>query len=159
MIEENVITVLMYLFKNHLQEDGKLNITDKKIHSNLSQAGFRKSVINRAIKWINNLTDENFVGPVSLHEKSIRIYADEELQYLNADCRGFLLTLEQKGILSPTVRELVINQAIALAIDEIDMNLLTWVTLLVLFSQPNHKNALACLEYLVLGDEVFGGVH
>ena len=59
---------------------------------------------------------------------------------LDTDCRGFLVHLEQVGILSPTQRELVIDRLMALDGDDIDIEQLKWVVLMVLFSQPGPGN-------------------
>ena len=156
--EESVLNVLMYLFKNHMQENCELDTMQPKLLLKLEELGFRRKVIDRAFTWIDSLT-RGTREPVRLpRQESIRVFSDYECDLFNVECRSFLLTLEQQGILNPLTRELVINQALQLEPEGIDISLLKWVTLLVLFNQPDEKHALACMELLVL-DDTIGGVH
>ena len=77
---------------------------------------------------------------------------------LDTDCRGFLVHLENVGILSPVQRELVIDRLMALEGDEIDLEKLKWVVLMVLFSQPGQETAFSRMEDLVF-EERPGAVH
>ena len=77
------------------------------------------------------------------------MFAALEQARLDTDCRGYLVHLEQVGILSPTQRELVIDRLMALEGDEIDLEKLKWVVLMVLFSQPGQEDAFERMEDLV----------
>lgn len=155
--EESVLNVLMYLFKNHMQENCELDTRQPKLLLQLEQQGFRRKAIDRAFRWINNLT-QGTREPIVLPQTSLRVFSDHECDLLDRECRSFLLMMEQQGILNPHTRELAINQAIELEPEGIDISLLKWVTLLVLFNQPEEKHALACMEMLVL-DDTIGGIH
>jgi Smg protein len=74
------------------------------------------------------------------------------------ECRGFLLSLEQGGILSSETRELVIDRVMALEADDIGLQQLKWIILMVLFNQPGQEEAYACLEDMVF-DEIPGYLH
>ncbi len=65
----------------------------------------------------------------------MRIFNSVELSRLDTACRGYLIYLEQIGILSPLQREIVIDRLMALDAGEIDVEQVKWVTLMVLFSQ------------------------
>lgn len=158
MKEESVLNVLMYLFKNHMQESCELDTGELKLLVKLEELGFRRKAIDRAFTWLNNLTTGTR-KPIDLPKKeSLRVFNEYECDLLDMECRRFLLMLEQQGILNPHTRELVINQALELEPEGIDISLLKWVTLLVLFNQPDEKHALACMELLVL-DDTIGGMH
>ena len=62
------------------------------------------------------------------------------------EARGFLSFLEQHGILDAGQRELVVDRAMALDQDEIDLDDLKWVVLMVLFNQPGSEAAYAWME-------------
>ena len=68
---------------------------------------------------------------------------------LDTECRGFILFLEQMGVLSPTSRELAIDRAMALENEDFDLDQLKWVVLMVLFNQPGEEAAYAWVEDLV----------
>ncbi len=66
--------------------------------------------------------------------------------------RGYLLDLENLGILSAQQREVVIDRLLALEADDIDIEQLKWVVLMVLFSQPGQENAYQRMEDLVFDE-------
>ena len=68
-------------------------------------------------------------------------------------CRGFLLFLEQHGVLDADQRELVLDRAMALDQDELDLDDLKWVVLMVLFNQPGSEAAYAWMETQMFLDE------
>ncbi len=81
-----------------------------------------------------------------------------EQSRLDTACRGFLVHLENVGILSPAQRERVIDRLMALEGDDIDLDKLKWVVLMVLFSQPGEETAFSRMEDLVF-EERPGAVH
>ena len=80
---------------------------------------------------------------------AMRVFTDAERHHLPSDCRGYLLTLERTGILSPQQREIVIERLLALDANELDVNQLKWVVLMVLSSQPGEELACSRMEDLV----------
>ena len=78
----------------------------------------------------------------------LRIYAAQERDRLSVECRGFLLYLENLGILTPEARELVVDRVMALT-EEVDLERLKWVVLLVLFNQPGAEDAFAQIEDMI----------
>ena len=158
MKEESVLNVLMYLFKNHMQDNCELDTVQTKLLQQLEDLGFRRQAIHQAFDWLDNLTQEDFQAIQHPKKSSIRVFTEYECELLNMECRQFLISLEQQGVLNPHTRELVINQALELEPEDIDISLIKWVALMVLFNQPDEKHALACMEFLVL-DETIGGLH
>jgi Smg protein len=71
---------------------------------------------------------------------------------LDTDVRGYLMHLENLGILSGAQREVVIDRLLALEADDIDIEQLKWVVLMVLFSQPGQGNAYQRMEDLVFDE-------
>ena len=57
-------------------------------------------------------------------------------------CRGYILHLENIGILSAVQREIVIDRLMALEADEIDIEQVKWVVLMVLFSHPGRNRPM-----------------
>ena len=156
MKDESILNVLMYLFKNRMQESGALDVERKKLLVQLEEMGFHRLVINQALEWLNNLSDKNH-EPMRVSQKSsFRVFSDYECEVLNIECRRLLIVLEQQGILSPYLRELIINQALELSTEEIEVSLLKWVILMVLFNQSDEKQALASMELLILADPIGG---
>jgi Smg protein len=82
----------------------------------------------------------------------MRLFNDVESEKLDVECRGYLLFLEQVGVLDQQTREVVVERVLALEEDEIDLEQLKWVVLMVLFYQPGREVAYAWMEDLVFED-------
>ena len=83
----------------------------------------------------------------------LRVYHGDELDRLDVDCRGFLLSLEQLGVLNAEQRELVLDRALALDQDRVELDDLKWVVLMVLFNQPGSEAAYAWMETRMFADD------
>ena len=151
-MSETVLDVLMYLFETYSEQDmEKEPEPDQSIlREELLQAGFGEPEVDRALDWLDGLTARN-MEPFSMQpaERSVRLFNQFELTRLDAECRGYILYLEQIGILSSLQRELVIDRLMALGSGDIDVEQVKWVVLMVLFSQPGQEKAFARMEDLV----------
>jgi Smg protein len=156
--EENVLTVLMYLFKHHMQENCLIDSDEEKLIEKLEEIGFRRPTIYKAFDWLTNLAELDNIQSKTAQTKTIRVFSEEECLMFDVQSRNFLMSLEKQGILSPLMRETVINQVIYLEQEGVDINLIKWVTLMVLFNQPKSDSALSLMELMVL-DESRGGIH
>jgi Smg protein len=161
MMKENVLDVLMYLFENYMDEGPEFHPDQETLSTELAQAGFPKGEINKAFSWLEGLSSlrehnatRSFVGGVD----SLRHFSALEQEKLNPEARGFLLFMEQNGMLDASARELVIDRVMALDIEEITVDQLKWVVLMVLFNQPEQDHAFMLLEDLVF-DELQGHLH
>ncbi len=153
-MNENVVDILIYLYENYM--DGSQDAPDdqNQIQDELLQAGFQEHEIDRAFQWMDELVVQQSSGrpPLSHGVQSFRVFTEEEQYRLDADCRGFLMFLEQSGILDHEGRELVIDRAIALEQTRVSVEELKWVALLVLINQPGKEGAFAQMEELVYED-------
>lgn len=154
-MKETVFDVLMYLFENYMDEGPEFHPDQKQLALELTEAGFRRGEIRKAFRWLDGLSAEQqrTVGQsVRGDPAAMRHYTVLEARKLDAACRGFLLTMEQNGALDATTRELVIERAMALDLDEITLEQLKWVVLMVLNHQPGQEHAHALLEDMVFDD-------
>lgn len=160
MIKETVLDVLMYLFDNYIEDDYEINADQEALRTELLQAGFRDGQVTKAFEWLEGLAlQKELVRSERLvTNKAIRIFNDQELKKLDAECRGFILFLEQAGILDAHDRELVIDRVMALESDEIDLPQLKWIILMVLLNQPGKEVDFDWMEDIVM-DEAHGGLH
>jgi Smg protein len=86
--------------------------------------------------------------------RAIRIFDACEQARLDTECRGYILYLENIGILSAAQRELVIDRLLALDVRHIDIEQVKWVVLMVLFSQPGQQSAYLRMEDLVFDNRL-----
>jgi Smg protein len=82
------------------------------------------------------------------------VFDPRELARLDTDCRGYILYLENIGILSAAQRELAIDRLLALDAAQIDIEQVKWVVLMVLFSQPGQESAYLRMEDLVFDNQL-----
>lgn len=152
MMKETVFDVLMYLFENYMHEGPEFSPDEKQLALELVEAGFHRGEIRKAFRWLEGLSAQRReVAPEILpgDRYAIRHYAPAELHKLDAECRGFLMAMEQSGALNAYTRELVIDRAMALDLEEITLDQLKWIVLMVLDNQPGQEQAQALLEDLV----------
>jgi Smg protein len=158
-MKENILEVLIYLFENFMEEGTDGEPDQGRMESELISAGFTDSEINKAFAWLEGLDQRREAGLLPLQtDQSIRIYTEREMRRLDSECRGFLLYLEQMGVLVPTARELVIDRVMALEGSEFTLDQLKWVVLLVLFNQPGQEEAYTWMEDLIF-NTIIGHVH
>lgn len=131
-----------------------LNADEDTILSELEQAGFTRHEIDRALDWLDGLTEmqKSVNSGPDLTPHAFRHYAIEESERLGIRGRGFLLYLEQLSILDPMTREVVIDRLMALDYREVDLGRIKWVVLIALFNQPDKKSALSLLQDMILSD-------
>ena len=157
-MKENVFDVLMYLFENYyMDEDHPVTPDREVVQQELSQAGFPSPEIDRAFLWMEALASGHN-PPDSQSERSLRLFSSIEMNRLDTEARGFILFLEQMGVLSPASRELAIDRAMALENDDFDLDQLKWVILMVLINQPGEEAAYAWVEDL-LSDNLSNHLH
>ena len=158
-MKENVLDVLMYLFETYVDTEEEPEPDQSELRIELSKAGFGDAEIDRALDWLDGLTEHQdnlkFNTPTG---QGTRIYNDIELERLDTPCRGYITYLEQIGILSATQREILVDRLLALESADIDVDQIKWVVLMVLFSQPGQEVAYARMEDLVF-EEDSGVVH
>lgn len=147
-MKETVLDVLMYLFENYQQGEFSDNDNQDTLRDELTAAGFPEEEVDHAFSWLDGLSEQQQRPLVFGPAGAMRIYAREELARLSPECRGFLLNLEQLGILDAASRELVIDRVMAIA-DEIDLERVKWVCLLVMINQPDGNEAFEHLEDMV----------
>ena len=157
-MSDTVLDVLLYLFETYSDQEPEVSDQDV-LREELLRAGFGEPEVDSALDWLDGLGPESGT-PFAAQpgDRSMRLYNDVELRRLDLECRGYLLYLEQIGILSPEQREIVIERLLALGPGGIDRDQVKWVVLMVLFAQPGQEAAFARMEDLVF-EESAGAVH
>jgi Smg protein len=150
-MKESVLDILIYLFENYF--DAELELAPEPdrdtLKEELERAGFSEREVGRALEWLEQLcADPERTGTIPT-SRSIRVFDAREQMRLDSDCRGYILYLENIGIVNAAQRELVIDRLLALDSRQIDIEQVKWVVLMVLFCQPGQENALLRMEDLV----------
>jgi Smg protein len=144
--------VLAYLFENCQQAE----IADdrERVARKLSAAGFDDSDISEALHWLAGVLRAPQVGAAPLPDRraSFRAFAPRETAKLDAECRGFLITLEQSGILNAATRELVLERSLAASGHSLSLDQLKLIVLMVLWNQQTPTSQL-------LAEDLFSAPH
>ena len=155
-MKEGVIDVLMYIFSSYADQDENLPEDRDGIEVDLRHAGFEQLEIDKAFEWLDGLAPNKDVPEANQSACSTRILAAEESARLAQSAHGFLLFLEQSGVLTPKLREMVINRVMALESEsEVDTEELKWVVMMVLFNsgEDQDENTLMHYEDIVFAEQ------
>ena len=151
-MKEDVLDVLMYLFENYMDDDTAMDADPETLKNQLLEAGFISTEINKAFTWLEDLAEQQASSESRppYTGASIRVFNPLEEEKLDVECRGFLIFLEQMGVLNNASRELVIDRIMALESTDIDLDQVKWVVLMVLFNQPGLEEAFTWMENMVM---------
>ena len=156
-MKENILDVLLFLFEHVLDADADLadgaGLRSHALLAELAEAGFSHAEIHKAFDWLDALARQRPAAAHARADAPVRVYAGDELERLGVDGRGFLMFLEQHGVIDAGQRELVLDRALALEQDAIDLDDLKWVVLMALFGQPGSEAAYAWMQTQVSEDE------
>jgi Smg protein len=140
--------ILVYLFENYYQAQAypDYDTLERKLHA----AGFENDDIHDALDWLNSLTRRPDEGiPESLDARSsFRGYSKDESAKLPLECRGFIAFLESAKILTPLLRELIIERAMGLPSEIVGLDKLKVIVLMVLWTRRGNVDALVLDELI-----------
>jgi len=152
----------MYLFENYIHSEMDVMMENKILTDELSEAGFKKDAVFKALAWIEGLADMkksfDYSSLSNTALSSFRVFTLDESIKLDLECRGFIYFLEKVGVLNPETREMVIDRATQIDNKSFSVDDLKWVVLMVLFNLPNQQAAFTQLEGLMF-DEAGGSMH
>ena len=112
--------------------------------------------------WLERLADLQEMETKSYldvaPQQSTRIYTTAEMSRLDSQSRGFLMYLENLGVLDFATREVVIDRVMELETANFTLDDLKWVVLMVLFNVPGQEAAYDQMEGLLF-EEAEGPLH
>lgn len=154
-MKERVLDVLMYLFDHCMDNEEEFYPSDQEgLVKELEAAGFSAKDIDRAFNWLEGIHDmqmPNEEEETKTRVPSFRVYESSELKKLNPESRGLLISLEQVGIVDELTREVILDRAMALDLEEIRLDHFKWITLMVLINRGN-ENSLEWLEEVIFNE-------
>jgi Smg protein len=143
--------VLVYLYETYWRPDAcpdHAQLTRK-----LSAAGFESDEIQEALTWLDGLAGaaQSVSGQQSAH--AMRVYSPAEQERLGDESIGFISFLESAGVLPPPMREMVVDRAMAVGANPIDLEDLKVIVLMVFWSLGEEPDALILDELFVAPEE------
>ncbi|MFC5302055.1 DUF494 family protein [Azospira restricta] len=146
-----MIDVLVFLFQNYY--DFRTHPAPDALVKKLSAAGFDPDEISLALDWLDELKSArpaDFVGD----PRATRVYTVDEQARLGPDGLDFVLFLAAAGVVTPPLRELILDRAMSLDDDPVPLDKLKIIVLMVLWSQEQDLEPLIVEELLNTPDDV-----
>ena len=144
-----MIDILVYLFANY--HDFNARPKTKTLKRKLSAVGFKDEAISVALRWLDGLKATAIVDLPAGH-RALRVYLAREQQKLGLDGLGFIAFLEAADLITPALRELVIERAMILDDDPVPLAKFKIIVLMVLWSHEQDLEPLVVEELLDAGD-------
>lgn len=143
--------VLVYLFESYYQNDAYPD--HDTLARKLTAAGFEDEEICDALDWLKGLAAPQESGFPEHFElgTSFRSYTDEEVAKLSTPARGFIAFLESARILTPSLREVILDRAMASPDDVVGLDKFKVIVLMVLWTQHGDVDTLVLEELLPEG--------
>ncbi|MBN1634459.1 MAG: DUF494 family protein [Ignavibacteria bacterium] len=116
----NKILEIIVLILSELKTNKKANEID---YNALSEIGYTSSEINSALAWIFSKidTDSNFLKNALKNITSRRIYNEEERKIFTPEALGYLIWLNETGILEDADREILIDRIFLAGYSKIEL--------------------------------------
>ncbi len=142
-----MVEVLAFLFENLLHRQIDLHAHMEQIARELPQVGFDVEEIDGAIDWLDETLKSQNYNTLPLKEsQSFRAFTELELAKIDKEARGMIYFLENSGFITPPVRELLIDRAMALKINSVGKEEMRWVLLFVLMNTHAQKDVIEWIE-------------
>ena len=160
---ETMFEVLVFVYENYWRGDACPEL--QQLGRKLSAAGFEVDDIQQALQWLDglNLASHNtelidISQSVPEHHAesahSLRVYSVAEQDHLGAECLGFINFLESAEVLSPHMREIVLDRAMAVPGHPMALDDLKIIVLMVYWSVGLEPDALVLDELCDDADRV-----
>ena len=155
MYIEAMFEVLVFVYENYWRGDACPEL--QQLGRKLSAAGFEVDDIQQALQWLDGLNiashhteliDISQSVPEHHTESahSLRVYSIAEQDHLGAECLGFINFLESAEVLSPHMREIVLDRAMAVPGHPMALDDLKIIVLMVYWSVGLEPDALVLDE-------------
>jgi Smg protein len=148
--------VLVFVYEHYWRGDACPEL--EQLGRRLSAHGFEPDEIRDALVWLDGLNlaaqgtaaaqpDVAQNAPAALQSDcSMRVYSVAEQHHLGAECLGFISFLESAGVLPATMREIVVERAMAAPGDPVCLDDLKIIVLMVYWSFGQEPDALVLDE-------------
>lgn len=156
-MKENILDILLFVFDNYYIGSGRLPNDPIDFSFELHMVGFSQREIDGAIHWLQVLNKKHQQGAPILKtpcaSNSIRAYDARELSKLDMDSRALLQSLQNKGLLAPIARELIIDSVMMIGAEKIELDDFKSLIGLVMFNHPDMYDVLQLITELTMTKE------
>jgi Smg protein len=143
--------VLVYLYENYWRPDACPD--HDQLSRKLTALGFESEEIEDALSWLDGLSDSAGSHSGEQGERSMRVYTGAEHDQLGEECISFISFLESARVLPPSMREIVVDRAMAIPGGPVALEDLKINVLMVFWSLGEEPDALILDELFVDASE------
>ncbi|MGL5631676.1 MAG: DUF494 family protein [Azovibrio sp.] len=141
-----MIDILVYLFENY--SDFSSQPEGDSLARKLSAVGFDELEIGAALEWLAPLRQKSLPN---FDSAGLRVFTQLEQECLAEGCLDFLVFLERTGVVSSSVRELILDRVLDLPESPISLERFKVIVLMVLWSRDQELEPLIVEELLTDG--------
>jgi len=138
------------MFENYLSAKPQ---TDSNVMTiELEAAGFNNTDIKNALNWFSQLkkmADKVTNDSFRPHKHKLRIFTHHEKEKISSEGLGFILFLEQANILNSIEREIVLDQAMIINQNLINIDEVRWIVMMTLWNNGREN------DYLFVEDALY----
>lgn len=148
---DRMFDVLVYVYEHYWRPDAcpEAGLLARK----LSAVGFEQEEITEALAWLDGLHSASQHATMGPSATSSRVYTADELERLGPDALGFLQFLEAARVLTPALREVVLDRVAALPAGPVALEDFKILLLMVFWSMGEEPDALILDELFVADEE------
>ena len=142
--------LLVYMFEKYLSSKNNLDFANMTLE--LEAAGYDNKDIESALDWFTELKEMSEKISQSHSSKlndKLRIYTDKEKEKFSFDGLGFILFLEHAHVLNSVEREIIIDRAMALNQNIINIDEVRWIVMMTLWNNGREN------DYLFVEDSLY----
>ncbi|MBU1215737.1 MAG: DUF494 domain-containing protein [Gammaproteobacteria bacterium] len=139
--------ILLFLFESYF-DLGSYPDHDK-LSLKLTAAGFEEDDINQALLWLSGLQQLTRAKyPESINQSGFRLFSDYEQRRISSEALHFLKFWEHNKFISPIEREMIIDRAVALDRENLQLDKVKLIMLMVLWSQHEELDPMLIEDLL-----------
>ena len=146
-----MFNVLVFLYENYWQPNVPLDFS--RLTNQLTSWGFEGDEVQKIVTWFENLTDAALSYQDTQNRQSMRIFTPAEQDHFDPECLGFLSFLESAGVLSASMREMVMDCAATIDQPPVTLKDLKIIVLMVFWSLGKEPDVLILDELFVNASE------
>ncbi|MQY51781.1 DUF494 family protein [Rhodocyclus tenuis] len=140
-----MIDILVYLFENY--QDFAAHPAPDALALKLNALGFEENEISAALAWLDELKTAH-AEDFTCDPRSLRVFSLRERQRISAESLDFLIFIEAAGVITPVMRELILDRCLALPDDPVSLGRFKIIVLMVLWSREQDLEPLIVEELL-----------
>lgn len=136
-----------------MESNARMVVPEEQVVTDLGKFGFQPQEVRGALSWIERLQHAvNKKHYAKVKHGGLRCFCLYEQKLLGIDGVSFLYSLEQAKLIDLAMREIIIDQAMALGHDKISLIRLKWVSLMVLYMCTTDRESLLWAQDFILNN-------